>query len=401
MTRISEATTLLIMHKGYVVKLYPNKAQAELLDKHFGCARWVYNKMIEINQKKYHRTGKSLSGIDMQSYLPKLKRQYLWLSEVNASSLQIVCHNLADAYNKFFKKQANYPKFKAKGTDKFSCINDSYLKGNKIKLPKLGLITFRGGNIPVGKARKFTITKKAGCYYASVLIEDGLELPELQEPQAILGIDLGLKDVIVTSKGDAIKAPKYFNKAQKQLKLKQQSQARKLKGSKRREKAKLEVAKLHLKVSNQRKDFNHKLTKDLVSNSENQAFAIENLSVKNMMGNHKLAKHIADCGWSQFTTFLNYKAAAVGKPVLEVGRFFPSSKTCSSCGVVKQSLPLSVREWQCEGCGARHHRDVNAAINIAKEVARNVTRRDGLSPSILLGSIGEAQSLAIDIPDKE
>lgn len=378
------------MYKGYMVKLYPNKAQVELLEKQFGACRWVYNKMIEINQKKYHRTGKGLSGYDMQSYLPKLKKQYTWLSEVNAPALQIACHNLADAYNRFFKKQSGYPNFKKKGQDSFVCFSNSYFKGNKLRLPKLGLITCRGGDMPLGKIKKFTITKKAGCYYASALFDDGLELPALQEPQNILGIDLGLKDLIVTSKGDTVKAPKFFCKAQKALKAKQQGLARKVKGSKRRTKAKLEVARLHQKVSNQRKDFNHKLTKDLVSNSENQAFAIENLAVKNMMGNHKLAKHIADCGWSQFITFLNYKAAAVGKPVLEVGRFFPSSKTCSSCGVVKQSLPLSVREWQCEDCGALHHRDVNAAINIAKEVARNVTRRDGLSPSILLGSIGEA-----------
>lgn len=389
------------MYKGFTVKLYPNQEQALLLDKHFGCARWVYNEMIKINQKKYHRTGRGLSGYDMQSYLPKLKKQYTWLKEVNASSLQIVCHNLADAYNNFFKKRAGYPKFKRKGQDSFITINGSYFKGNKIRLPKLGQVTFRGGDMPEGKLKRITVKKIAGCYYATALIDDGLETPATQTPKNILGIDLGLKDLIVTSAGKVVKAPKFFNKAQKALKAKQQSLARKTKGSKRRAKAKLEVAKLHQKVSNQRKDFNHKLTKDLVSNSENQAFAIENLSVKNMMGNHKLAKHIADCGWSQFITFLNYKALAVGKPVLEVGRFFPSSKTCSECGVVKQSLPLSVREWRCEDCGALHHRDINAAINIAKEVARNVTRGDGLSPSILLGSIGEAQSLATNISINE
>lgn len=385
------------MHKGFVIKLYPNKVQTKLLERHFGACRWVYNKMIEINQKKYHRTGKGLSGYDMQSYLPKLKKQYTWLSEVNSQSLQIVCHNLADAYNKFFRKQGGYPNFKKKAHNSFSTIGDSYFKGNKVRLPKLGLITFRGGDMPEGKLKRITVKKVAGCYYAVALIDDELALPELQEPQSILGIDLGLKDLIVTSKSEVTKAPKFFCKAQRALKVKQQGLARKVKGSKRRAKAKLEFAKLHQKVSNQRKDFNHKLTKDLVGNSENQAFAIENLSVKNMMGNHKLAKHIADCGWSQLTTFLNYKALAVGKPVLEVGRFFPSSKTCSECGVVKQSLPLSVREWRCEDCGALHHRDINAAINIAKEVARNVTRGDGLSPSILLGSIGEAQSLATNI----
>lgn len=373
------------MLRGHQVKLYPSAEQRSLLDKHFGCCRWVYNEMIKINQKAYHRRGNTLSGYDMQSYLPKLKKQYPWLAEVNSQSLQIVCHNLADAYGKFFKKQAGYPRFKKKGSDdSFACVNHSYFDCNKLRLPKLGLITYRGGDRPEGKVKKFTIRKTASGYYASALTETPEPMPETREPQSILGIDLGVKDIIVTSIGQSVAAPKYLATARQELRRKQQAVSRKQKGSNRRRKAKQAVGLLHEKIRNRRKDFNHKVSRQLVADSENQAFAVESLNVKGMMGNHKLAKHIGDCGWYQFLTYLRYKAAAVGKPVLEVGRFFPSSKACSACGVVRQSLPLSIREWQCGDCGAFHQRDVNAAINIALEAARKSVsdRGGGVSPAV-------------------
>ncbi|TAK97667.1 MAG: transposase [Rhodospirillaceae bacterium] len=358
--------------KGYLVKLYPNKSQAILLDKHFGACRWVYNKMIEISQKKYHRTGKSMSGYDMQAMLPKLKKQYPWLAEVNSQSLQIVCHNLADAYGRFFKKQAAYPCFKKKDShDSFAAINRSYFCGNKLKLQKISAIRFRGGDRPEGAVKKFTVKKIAGSYYASVLIDTGIVPPALQPPERILGIDLGVKDVVVTSAGLHVPAPKYFIFSQKALKIRQRALARCRKGSKNRAKARLRVAKLHQKISNQRKDFNHKLTHQLVANSENQAFAVENLAVKNMLGNHKLAKHIADCGWNQFITFLNYKARDAGKHVIEVDRWFPSTKTCSACGIVRGKISLSERQWKCGSCGSEHDRDRNAATNIALEAGRD------------------------------
>jgi len=372
------------MLRGYTVRLYPNKAQRVLLDKHFGCCRWVYNEMVKINQKKYHRTGKSLSGYDMQSYLPKLKKQYPWLTEVNSQSLQIICHNLADAYGKFFKKQSGYPSFKKKGYgESFTCINNSRLLDQHIRLPKLGLIRYRGGDCPKGKIKRFTVKESAGKYYASILIDTQQDAPDAQEPQIILGIDLGVIDIVVTSAGKITAAPKYFKASNAKLRAANKALSRCQKGSKRRAKARLRLARVYEKVKNQRKDFNHKLSHSLVADGKNQAFAIENLNVKGMMANRSLAASIADCGWSQFLTFLKYKAAAVGKPVLEVDRFFPSSKTCSACGVVQHSLPLSAREWQCSECGCRHHRDVNAAINIALEAVRNIDRGDGVSPSVL------------------
>ncbi len=372
------------MNRAYYIQLYPNEKQAELLDKHFGCARWVYNKMIEINQKKYHRTGKSVSGYEMQAYLPKLKKQYPWLKEVNASAMQIVCHNLADAYGKFFKKQRGYPKFKKKSDcGSFSCFDDAALFDKHIKLPKLGLVRYRGGDAPEGVSKKFTISKFANKYYAAIAIETvDNELP-MQRPSNILGIDLGIKDMIVTSTKDVYPPSQFTKKYQVKLRTAQKILSRRKKESKRREAARLSVARIHQKIRNSRKDFNHKLSRILVSEAENQSFAVENLNVKGMMANHKLAKSIADAGWYQFLTFLNYKAAAVGKPVLEVGRYFPSSKTCSACGIVKESLKLSEREWICGSCGISHQRDVNAAINIALEAARNAAHGNDVIPSVL------------------
>jgi putative transposase len=366
------------MLRGYRIRLYPNAAQAELLDRHFGCCRWVYNNMIVINQKRYHRTGKGMSGYDMQNVLPKLKKQYPWLTEVNSQSLQMVCHNLAEGYNRFFKKKGGYPAFKKKGgKDSFSCINNSRFVDRKLKLPKLGALRFRGGDMPEGKVRRFTISEEAGKYYASALIDTPQQESKPRAPKAILGLDVGLIDAVVTSAGQSFKAPKHLGKAQSQLRKLQKTLSRRKKGSARRAKAKLTLAICHQKIRNKRKDFNHKVSKILAENGENQAFGVESLNVSGMMKNHKLARSIADYGWHQFKTFLTYKAAAVGKQVIEVGRFFPSTKTCSACGIVRQSLPLSVREWQCSDCGTMHDRDVNAAINIAQEAARNVVSERG------------------------
>ncbi len=372
------------MYRGYKVKLYPTKAQAVLLDKHFGCARWVYNQMIVINQKKYHRTGKGLTGYEMSGYLPKLKKQYPWLAEVSASSLQFVCHNLADAYGKFFRKQAGYPRFKKRnGRGSFTNIGGSHLMEKHIQLPKLAKVKYRGGDRPEGKVRKFITSQRAGKYYTSVVIDTPAHEPDAAEPSRILGIDLGLHDFIVTSDGQRIKPPKYLRKYQAALRRAQQTLARRKKGSNRKARARLAVAVLHEKIANKRKDFPHKTTRSLIDVAENQGYGVEDLNIKGMMANHSLAKSIADSGWYQFLVFLKYKAAAVGKPVLEVNRWFPSSKACSACGIVNRTLTLSQREWTCGACGSSHDRDINAALNIALETARNAVRGDGVIPTVV------------------
>jgi putative transposase len=377
------------MLRGYTIRLYPNVAQVDLLNKHFGCCRWVYNHMIVINQKRYLRTGNSMSGYDMQGMLPKLKKQYSWLAEVNSQSLQIVCHNLADAYNRFFKKSAHYPRFKKKNGDgSFVCVGSSRIDGKHLRLPKLGLIRYRGGDLPDGIIKKFTIREKVGEYYASVLIDNQQPYPEPTVPGSVLGIDLGVRDLATTSTGQSFAAPKFMKQAQAKMQDAQKALSRCQKASRRRTRARLKVAQLHQKVANQRQDFNHKISRALVSDSENQAFGIESLNVKGMMANHCIAAAIADSGWYQFRTFLKYKAQAVGKQVFEVDRFFPSSKACSACGIVRESLPLSCRAWTCKHCGAVHDRDVNAAINIAKEAARNIVseRGGGVRPVVRLAA---------------
>lgn len=360
------------MLRGYTAKIYPNEAQAELLEKHFGCCRWVYNEMIKINQKKYHRTGKHLSGYDMSAYLPKLKKQYPWLSEVNAASLQIVCHNLSEAYNRFFKKKSMYPKWKKKSSSSsYTVINGGKLCDNYVTLPKVGKVRYRGGDKPNGKLKRITVKKRAGAYYISALYESDISVPQPVNHQSICGIDLGLNDLAVTSYGEKIKPYKAFKASKAKLRAANKRLSRTQKGSNRRKKAILALSKVHEKIGNQRKDYNHKITRALIDDSKNQAFAIESLAVKNMMRNRKLSSHIQDAAWGQFITFLKYKAESVGKRVIEVDRFYPSSKTCSECGIVNDKLALSDRRWVCQECHAEHDRDVNAARNIAFEAVRN------------------------------
>ncbi len=359
--------------KGYNIKIYPNKEQKILLDKNFGAVRWTYNQMIVINQKKYHRTGKGISGYDMASYLPKLKKQYKWLSEVNSQSLQIACQQLDKGYTKFFKKQGGYPKFKKKNSkNSFSCITNCQLLEKHIKLPKLGLIKFRGGTKPQGVPKTFTISKDATGYYASIIFDNGKQEIEMQPINDVIGIDVGIKDFATLSNGVVIPNQKFLLQSQKKLKKLQQKFSRQEKTSKKRQQTKILIARLHKKISNQRKDFNHKNSKSIVNMCENQThIGVENLNIQGMMANHKLAKSIADCGWYQFLTYLKYKSADVGKYILEVGTFYPSSKACSSCGFINANLTLKDRQWTCSECKKYHLRDHNASINIAMEGVRN------------------------------
>jgi putative transposase len=340
--------------------------------------------MIVIQQKRYHRTGKGMSGYDLQNMLPKLKKQYPWLAEVNSQSLQIVCHDLAGAYTRFFKKKAKYPAFKKKGHGgSFTCINNSRFEDKHIRIPKVGLIRFRGGDKPDGEIKRFTIKERAGKFYASILFDNGKDAPKPVVAKTLTGLDVGLNDLIVASNGNIFSAPKFLRKSRAKLHAAQKALSRCVKGSNGRRKARLKLAAIHMHVANQRKDFNHKITKVLTADTKNQGFAIEDLNVRGMMRNHCLAGSIGDAGWHQFRTFLTYKADAIGKQVIEVGRFFPSSKTCSACGLVREQLSLAVREWKCDGCGSVHQRDFNAAKNIAFEALRDRVGRGCVSRTAL------------------
>lgn len=387
--------------KAYLIKLYPNKTQQKALDANFGCCRFVYNKMLEISQKTYKRRGKKLSGYDMSNYLPKLKKQYSFLKESDAQTLQKSCMNLASAYNKFFRHQAGYPKFKKKaGRQSFSTISCCRLLEKQIKIPKIGLIKFKGGDKPTGKAKTFTISRYATGYYASIIIDDGKDKPLKQAIKNVVGIDLGIKDFAILSNGLRVKNKKFTKSSERKLRKWQKALSRRKIGSKKREQAKLMLSRVHKKINNQRKDFHHKISRQIVNSCDNQtAVAVESLKCSNLVKNHTLAKSIADCGWYQFGAFLKYKSGDVGKQVIEIGRFYPSSKTCSSCGIVNGDLKLSDRNWTCSSCESEHDRDLNAAVNIAMEGARiyKADRKfaggEEISLETILQNISEAASV--------
>lgn len=366
------------MKKTYEYRIYPTDEQKELLSKHFGHCRWMYNYALSRKIEHYKKTGNQLSRYDIQAEIPILKKQEStkWLKEVNSQSLQAVLLNIETAYTKFFSKSGGFPKFKNKKSKQIFeipsklCINfdSGYIEIPKFKEP-IRTVFHRKFE---GEIRTCHIKRSnADRYYVTILVEDGKELPskpEIRKDTAI-GIDVGIKSFAVTSEGEEISNPRYFVKSQLKLANLQRSFSRKIKSkkkgeslSKNAEKQKLKLQLLHEHVANQRKDFLHKVTTRLIR--ENQTICIEDLNVKGMMKNRKLSKHIGDVGWGMFFQFLRYKSDWYGSNILSIGRFEPSSKTCSKCGYIKHDLKLKDREWTCLGCGEHHDRDVNAAINI-------------------------------------
>ena len=366
------------MKKTYEFRIYPSDEQKVLLAKHFGHTRWVYNYALSKKIQHYKQAGKTLSRYDIQADLPKLKKDEAteWLSEVNSQSLQAVLIHLDTAYNKFFTKSGGFPKFKTRKSKQ------------SFEIPKNLTVNFESGYIELPKFKEPIRTvfhrkfdgeirtchikrSNAGSYYVTILVEDGTEIPtklEITKATAI-GIDVGIKSFAVTSEGEEISNPRYFVTCQRRLSSIQRSFSRKIKSkkkgdplSKNAEKQKLKLQLLHEHVANQRKDFLHKVTTRLIR--ENQTICIEDLNVKGMMKNRKLSKHIGDAGWGMFFQFLRYKSDWYGSNIVTIGRFEPSSKTCSNCGYIKHDLTLKDRAWICPACGENHDRDVNAAINI-------------------------------------
>lgn len=355
---------------AYKFRLYPNKEQREALARHFGCCRFIYNHFLRQRIDYYvankgHDEKKSLSYHDTALMLTELKRdpEYTWLNEVNSQSLQQSLRDLDGAYRNFFSKRAEFPKFKnKKAKQSFRAPQNFWIENGKLRLPKVpGLIKVVIHRPIEGEMKSVTVSRtKTGKYFASILCE--VEIPDPEYKGGVIGIDLGLADFIVTSKGERVKAPQYLRKSEKQLRRLQRQLSRRKKGSKGREKARRAVAKQHEKVRNQRNDFLHKLSRRLVD--ENQVIHAESLAVKNMMRNHCLAKSIADAGWGEFLRQISYKGDWYGCWLNQVDRFFPSSKRCHRCGYIHRLLKLSDRQWVCPECGAIHDRDENAAINI-------------------------------------
>lgn len=352
------------------VRIYPTPEQQVALSKAFGCARWWWNHALSLNNETYKATGKGLSRQGYNDRLPELKQEFPWLAECYSQVLQSVSLNLSRAFINFFAGRAKYPNFKSKhGKQSIQYPQHVKLLDAAIKLPKVGEVKAKIHRVFDGKLKTVTVSmSRTGKYYASLLFDDGLPEPETSCEGKAVGVDLGLAHFAITSDGSKFDNPKPLKKREKNLKRKQQKLSRKQKGSKRRAKARRIVARVHERIVNTRKDFQHKLSRKLVN--DNQVIIVENLAVKNMVKNHNLAKAISDCGWSEFTRQLKYKAEKDGKTYLEIGRFFPSSKTCHVCLNQIDSLPLSVRSWECPSCKTKHDRDFNAAINIRDEGLR-------------------------------
>lgn len=353
------------------IRLYPDTTQVDKLAKAFGCVRWLWNNSLEETQRVYRETGKGLGQFALNNRLPALKQEHPWLGETHSQVLQSVSLHLSRAFVNFFEKRAGYPSFKSKhGRQSIQYPQGvKTVEDRKLYLPKIGHVKAVFHREIVGDIKTVTISREpSGKYFASILTETGEPMPACSLEGKILGIDVGLTHLAVTSDGSKFDNPRPIQRAEKNLKRKQRKLSRKAKGSKRRNKARLLVAKAHEKVANARKDYLHKLSKRLVS--ESQVIAVENLHVKGMMKNPNLAKAIGDVGWGMLAGLLKYKAEKAGKGYVEVNRFFPSSKACSCCGHVVRSLPLSIRAWTCDRCHTPHDRDINAAKNIAQEAKR-------------------------------
>jgi transposase, IS605 orfB family len=357
------------IHRTYKFRLYPTKAQTELLAKHFGCARFVYNYFLNQRQEQYRLTGKSDNFYAECKALTELKKQEetAWLKEVNAQSLQFALRCLETAYTNFFKKRAKFPKFKSKrAKNSFTIPQSAYISVGRLFIHKFkGGIKCRVHREIKGKIGKVTITKTpSGKYFASVSTEEEYVSP-FEKTNKPVGVDLGLKDLLVTSEGETFKNNHYTKKYERKLATAQRHLSRKKKGSRGFEKQRLKVSRLYEKISNSRADYLHKCSISLVRKYD--IICIEDLNVKGMVRNHKLSKSISDASWYSFVSMLTYKAEWNDKKVVKIDRFYPSSQTCNVCGYInKETKDLAVREWECPSCHTHHDRDVNAAINILR-----------------------------------
>jgi putative transposase len=362
-----------VIHKAYKFRLYPNEEQEILINKHFGCTRFIYNWALDLSNKSYQIDKKRLKRFDLQAKLPAMKKanETEWLKEVNSLSLQATLKHLDNGFSRFFTKKGGYPKFKSKhdNNKSFEVPANTIIdvKNKKISIPKFkkGIKARLHRTIPKkGIIKTSTVSMNpSGQYFISILVEEPLKEKKYKKPtmKNSVGVDLGIKDFATLSDGTKIENPKFLKKNLKKLKKEQRRLSKKQKGSNNRNKQRIKVARLHNKISNMRNDFLHKLTTKLVS--ENQAICLEDLNVKGMIKNHNLAQAIQDVSWSKFNTLLEYKAEWNSVSILRIGRFEPSSKMCS-CGVINKDLKLSDRIWTCKDCGATHDRDVLASQNI-------------------------------------
>lgn len=356
------------MLKAIKIRLYPTFQQKEMLNRHFNGVRYLYNLGLEYKQTIYKSYGIKTSKFDLINQLPDVKEAAPWLNLCKAECLQTTFDNLDSAFKGFYQG-AGFPKFKSKrGKQSFvqkqnfkilENINHLVFYKQKIKF-KCSIRDTQ--DLRTGKIKRIIYSKdNLGHYYASVLIEydQDLTLPKLDSK---VGIDLGIKHFLVTSKGEYIKNPKFLKSSEKKLAKEQRKLSRKKKGSKNRDKQRIKVVKIHQKITNQRNHFFHQVTNKLIN--ENQVIKVETLNVKGMIQNRRLSKSIQDASWSKFISILDYKSSWCGRSLDRIDRFYPSSKTCSNCGWIDENLTLSDRTFKCQSCRHTQDRDLNAAINI-------------------------------------
>ena len=363
--------------KSYKFRLYPNLEQKILFEKTFGCSRFIWNQMLADRKTHYGKTGKPLQNTPAQ-----YKKEFPWLKEVDSLALANVQLNLNKAYKSFFQSGFGFPRFKAKKTAQSYKTNNQKgtiaILDGKVKLPKVGWVKLKVHRQPKGVIKSATVSKTAtGKYFISILCEE--EILPLPRNNSNLGIDLGLENFAILSTGEKVGNPRlYLTSLSKKLAREQKilsrrallakKKGKKLSDCRNYQKQKLKVARIHERISNQRRDFLNKLSTNLIKNHD--VICMEDLASQNLMKNHHLARAIGDASWSEFVRQLTYKADWYGKKIIQISRWFPSSQLCSSCGFSSGKKPLSIREWTCESCGSHHDRDINASINILNEGLR-------------------------------
>ncbi|MCC6106708.1 MAG: transposase [Atopobiaceae bacterium] len=372
------------MERSYEMRIYPNARQRELIGRTFGCCRWVYNKCLEERRAAYESTGKSPTRFQQDRMLPSWKAENPWLMEADSHALQQAVADLDRAYQNFFRRcrqggRPGYPRFRSKRDARQSYRTSqgvSVPDARHVKLPKLGLVKARVSRGIEGRVLSATVKQvPSGRYFVCLCCTDCPEPEAAPGAIAVLGIDAGVHDLMVRSDGVKIASPRALARSERRLAREQRRLSRKRKGSASTRKQKRKVARIHERIADQRKDAIHKATTDAVR--ESQAIAVEDLDVRGMERDRRLAKAVADASMSEMLRQLEYKCSWHGRRFVKVSRWYPSSKTCSCCGHVLEELPLSVRAWTCPACGARHDRDFNAALNIAREGARLLDRADG------------------------